>query len=89
MTINATKGRSETVIIGDNDSPGRKGAEKLAQSLALRCPRVKIVYPPEEIKDLRQWTTLGLKQEELRVAMDKALPIKTNINFTTRNNGKL
>jgi len=35
----------QVVILGDNDTPGRKGAEKLAATLALYSPAVRIVYP--------------------------------------------
>ncbi len=82
MTAKAAKSRSETVIIGDNDLPGRKGAEKLAQVMVLHCPNVKIVYPPEGINDLRQWMQAGLTHEELQTVINRTIPIRININFT-------
>ena len=84
MTIKAVRGRSQVVIIGDNDPPGRKGAEILAQAMVLHYTNVKIVYPPAGVKDLRQWLQVGLTHEKLQTAIDRTVPIKININFTNR-----
>ena len=43
------------VVIGDNDEPGRLGAEALAGKLH----NVKVAYPPELHKDLRAWIGAG------------------------------
>lgn len=81
MTAKAAKGRSEIVIIGDADAPGRAGAQKLADALALHYPIVKITYPPEGMKDLRQWFRAGLSREVLQQLIQRAKPIEVRINF--------
>jgi hypothetical protein len=84
MTVKVAKERSEAVVVGDNDPPGRKGAERLAQAMVLHCPSVKILYPPESIKDLRQWLQAGLTHEKLQTVINRTEPIRININFTNR-----
>ena len=76
MTARFAKGH-RAVVIGDNDppkedgrQPGQEGAEKLAIKLLLYCPSVKIIYPPETIKDLRQWLRVGLTNCELKVILE-------------------
>lgn len=54
MTVKFAQGRSVT-IIADNDTPGIEGAKKLLKRLRFCCPAVKIVVPPDGIKDLREW----------------------------------
>lgn len=65
----------EVAIIADNDIPGRKGAEALAGELILRCPKLRIIYPPDGIKDLRQWKVAGLTREELCRRIEVVKPI--------------
>lgn len=81
MTAEAAKGRAEIVIIGDNDEAGRCGAKKLADALALHYPSVKIIYPPEGIKDLRQWLQAGLTGKALQRIIDKTESVKLRISF--------
>ena len=45
------------VIVSDQDSPGRKGAEDLAQQMYRRAKSVKIIEPPH--KDVRAWLAHG------------------------------
>ena len=71
MTAKAAKGRRDIVIVGDNDAVGRTGAEKLADALILHYPCVKIVYPPNSIKDLREWSQAGLRGGKLRQIIER------------------
>ena len=75
MTIEFCKGRSELIIIGDNDKIGRDGAEKLAGKLLLYCSSVKIIYPPDTVKDLRQWLQGGLTSEKLQKIIENTKPL--------------
>lgn len=59
MTAKFAQGRSVT-IIADNDTPGIEGAKKLSKRLRLCCPAVKIIVPPDSIKDLRQWKNAAI-----------------------------
>jgi hypothetical protein len=83
MTAEIVKGR-DVVIIGDNDDGGRVGVERLSDTLALYCKDVRIVYPPEGIKDLRDWLSIGLTAEKLRDIIGNTEPIGIRISF----NGK-
>ena len=44
------------VVVGENDKgAGKLGADKTAQGLVGVAKSVKIIYPPENVKDLRSW----------------------------------
>jgi DNA primase len=83
MTADFVKGR-EVVIIGDNDDGGRFGVERLSDTLVLYCKDIRIVYPPEGIKDLRDWLRIGLAAEKLRGIIGNTKPVRIRISF----NGK-
>ena len=78
-----TRGR-DVVIVGDTDEPGRKGAEALAAELALHCPSVRLVYPPDGIKDLRQWKADGLTREQLQSVIEQSKPLRVAITHQAR-----
>ena len=67
------------VVVADNDAPGRRGAGVLAGELVLHCPQVRIIYPPDEIKDLRQWRAAGVAHDDLRIHIEAAKPISLAI----------
>ncbi len=81
MTAKAARGRTEIVIVGDNDTQGRAGAKKLADALVLHYPNVKVIYPPDGINDLRQWLKAGLSTKTLLNLIKKTKPIEIRINF--------
>ena len=81
MTAEAARGRTEIVIVGDNDNVGRAGAETLADALVLHYSCVKIVYPPDGIKDLRKWLQAGLTHETLQQIIKDAKPVELAISF--------
>ncbi len=74
----------EVVIVGDTDEPGRKGAEALASELALYCPSVRLVYPPENIKDLRGWKADGLTRGQLQSGIEVSKPFRIAITHQAR-----
>lgn len=45
------------VIVSDNDEPGVRGAEALARVLSVYVREVRVIRPPEGIKDARLWKT--------------------------------
>jgi len=88
MTIEFCKGRSQIIIIGDNDPPkeggrfpGKEGAEKLARKLLLHCSSVKVIYPPDKAKDLRQWFRAGLTSGQLQQIIEKEKELQIKISF--------
>ena len=74
MTAKFAKGRN-VVIIGDNDKPGRDGAERLSGKLLLHCSSVKIIYPPNGIKDLRGWYHADLNHNKLLTIIENTKPL--------------
>jgi hypothetical protein len=69
MIARAAKGRAEVVVVSDNDEVGRQGAMELADALVLPH-RVRVVFPPAGVKDLRAWRLRGLAGEELQRIID-------------------
>ena len=62
----------DALIVGENDKksdgkwPGKEGMEALAEVLRRSCKSVRMVMPPEHIKDLRAWyAKYGLTREKL------------------------
>ena len=78
------KSWDEVVIVGDNDGPGRQGAEKLARSLALYCKQAKVIYPPQGVKDIRQWLKGGTTHEEVRSVIKASSAVKAKLTFVSQ-----
>ena len=58
--------KKEIVIIGENDAgAGVRGMKTAYHNLKKLSNRVKMMMPPEGVKDLRKWLTAGLTQQEL------------------------
>jgi putative DNA primase/helicase len=56
----------EVIIVGENDAgAGLKGMKETFAIVSKMTPGVKMVLPPEGIKDLRAWYNTGLTFEEL------------------------
>ena len=53
------------VVVADNDQPGRKGAWSLARALTLHCRHVRVITPPESIKDAREWKRQGATRADV------------------------
>ena len=66
---------AEVVLVGDRDTPGRVGAERLASTLAAYCPAVRVIAPPDGIKDARAWKRSGATAAEMQAAID-AVPVR-------------
>ena len=60
-------------VIGErDDGVGMSSARELAERLAGVCPSVKLVLPPEGVKDLRAWLGAGLTREGLLAVLGAA-----------------
>jgi hypothetical protein len=68
----------ETVIVADNDEAGTEGAKRLRAALLPAASSLRIVRPPQGIKDLRQWLIDGLTREALAAAIEAA-PVEVPI----------
>ena len=69
----------EWVIVGDNDKAGTKGVLKLRTELAIVAP-VRVIYPPEGIKDLREWLGRGLSRQAIEREADASEQFKLEWN---------
>jgi 5S rRNA maturation endonuclease (ribonuclease M5) len=63
---------AEVVIVADRDEPGQRGAECLAKALVAHCPAVRIIVPPDGIKDAREWKRSGATAADISAAIDAA-----------------
>ena len=55
----------DVVIVADGDLPGRRGAGTLSAMLLPFCNSVRVICPPENIKDLRAWKRSGATHEDI------------------------
>ncbi|MFX0194890.1 MAG: hypothetical protein ACFFCW_02115 [Candidatus Hodarchaeota archaeon] len=76
--------RRDAVVISDDDCAGKTGAEKLAKVLTLYCSSVKVIYPPEGVKDLRQWLICDLTDAELQDVIKRAKPVGMKLTFARK-----
>lgn len=63
------------VIVADADEPGQCGGNALASALAVYCRDVRIITPPQPIKDARDWKQAGATGQEIQNAI-KAAPAR-------------
>ena len=68
------RGRPEVVIVTDADEPGRHGAEALASVLAAHSPAVRVIQPPDGLKDARQWKQRGATLQDIQQFIEAAQP---------------
>lgn len=67
-----TAGRTVT-IVGDNDTPdkngrlaGQSGALALGRALIPVCESMRVMFPPDGVKDAREWLRRGAKAADFR-----------------------
>jgi hypothetical protein len=56
---------NDVTVVADADEPGRRGSENLAVVLAVYVPAVRVIMPPEGIKDTREWLRRGGTRQEV------------------------
>ncbi len=84
----ATARPANVVIVADGDAPGRRGAEHLAGTLAAYAPAVRIIVPPDGIKDARAWRQSGGVTEDIRQAIDAAAIRPLSVHVQPRKVGE-
>lgn len=67
----------EVVIAFDNDEAGKKGAEELAERLLSQEVPVRLVYPPETVKDWNEALLASPLKEEIEKLIDSSPLRKT------------
>lgn len=75
----------KVVILPDNDDPGRKHAEDVAQSLSSRAAEVRILELPSlpDKGDVSDWLNAGGTKEKLLELVERAKPYTPTANTTT------
>jgi len=63
----------EVIVVGDNDPNGigAVGVDKITRSIESAAISVTAVFPPDGIKDLREWVSAGLTQKEFLTHIKK------------------
>jgi len=72
------KGR-DVIVVADADEPGRRGAATLAILLRLYCSDVRMIAPPDGVKDARAWLNAGATSADVRQAIQAAESLKLSI----------
>jgi hypothetical protein len=65
----------EVVVVSDGDEPGQRGANNLASVLVAYVPAVRIVAPPIDLKDVRDWLRAGGTWRDVHQAIS-ATPVR-------------
>ena len=75
---------TQIVIVADNDSAGITGAKILGVDIShgyklftAPCPIIKVITPPTDVKDLREWRQNGLTHVELVQIANKNLDFES------------
>ena len=79
LVAKAARGYEEIIVVSDNDPDGRKDASDLAESLALYFSSVKVIFPPDGVKDLRGWLRSGLTHNHLLDEVKLAEPVSLGV----------
>jgi hypothetical protein len=82
----------DLAIISDGDVPGRAGADELAATLVAYALRVRVVAPPEGIKDARAWKRSGARREDvlrtIEAAPERRLKIRARLVRSSQLRGR-
>ena len=62
----------EAVVVADHDAPGKRGAADLASQLVVYCQSVRVIAPPEGIKDVRAWLISGATHNDIIQSVQSA-----------------
>jgi DNA primase len=68
----------EVIVVADGDDAGVKGAERLARFIIPVCG-VRVIRPPDGIKDCREWIVGGACGDDLRAVAEAARIRKLNV----------
>lgn len=77
------RGRPEVVVVADQDEPGQRGADALGSVLVAYSPAVRVMTPPEGIKDMRAWLQASGSRQHVEQVMDAARVRRLRIQAAT------
>ncbi len=76
-----THGR-DVVVVADADEAGRRGSLSLASTILPTVTSVRIIEPPEGIKDLRAWCQVGATKKDIDAAIASVEPRRLKVRFS-------
>jgi hypothetical protein len=68
----------DVVVVADADEAGRRGAERLARSLAPFA-RLRVIEPPNAVKDLRAWLRSGASHAAVLEAIQQSSAVRIRV----------
>lgn len=71
------------VILQDDDDPGRKHAQAVADSVAPYATEVRLVRPFDDAKDISEWADRGGTKKQLKKLVKDTKPIEVNEPVTS------
>ncbi len=74
----------QVVVVADSDEAGQKGADRLAFLLCLHVSDVRMITPPEEIKDARAWVNAGAVQHHVEAVIQNTKTTTINVEGSVR-----
>jgi hypothetical protein len=75
---------ARVVVARDNDEPGTRGAAALARVLALHCRDVRVIAPPDGVKDMRDWVAAGATRPDVDRLIHAAGVQRLTLTITAR-----
>jgi hypothetical protein len=69
----------QVVIMSDGDEPGIKGSRLLARHIWRFCDDLRVVRPPEGIKDIRSWKNLGAQRDDVLDLITRTQPVRPRV----------
>jgi hypothetical protein len=74
---------ASAVVVADADEPGLRGAAALAGVLAAYVPDVRVIRPPDRVKDARAWKNAGPSADavitQISAAIAAAAPVRVTV----------
>jgi DNA primase len=67
------------IIVADNDAQGIRGANDLGRRLRINCADVRIIQPPEHLKDARDWKRAGATRDAIETSIAAACPVAISV----------
>ncbi len=77
-------GVQEVILAADADEPGQHGAARLGRALRLHVRDVRVITPPDGIKDVREWKRRGAQRIDIERGRAASRPIGLIVRADTR-----
>ena len=72
----------DVIVVADGDPPGERGAAALAFTLLVYARTVRVIRPPDGMKDIRMWKRAGATAADLRKVVGNTPTRRLRIGVT-------